>query len=133
MTARQKRIECAIQDTTDRRTLRLLNRAWWREFFRGKSDESSDRDRIFLLGASRGSDSGSDRVCAVADFREVRDMDTKYFHQALEEWKAKYPDRGHITMGSITMDTLSALLQRAEELKDADRPAPNRALDRMGA
>lgn len=36
--ARMKRLLARIKRTEDRRTLRLLNRAWWREFFR-QSDE----------------------------------------------------------------------------------------------
>jgi len=32
-TPRQQRIETALAQTTDRKLWRLLNRAWWREFF----------------------------------------------------------------------------------------------------
>ena len=59
-------------------------------------------------------------------------MDTKYFHQALEE-AFRSGRLASMKVGDLTMGEVSLLLKRAQELKDADKPQPNHALDRMGA
>ena len=59
-------------------------------------------------------------------------MDTKYFHQALEE-AFRGGKLATQKVGDLTILEFSLLLKRAQELKDADKPQPNHALDRMGA
>lgn len=39
---RLARIEAAIRSTNDRRVLRLLNRAWWVEWFEARDAKSTD-------------------------------------------------------------------------------------------
>lgn len=48
-------------------------------------------------------------------------MDTKYFQQALEEYIKPGGNGGKYTMcGDLTLEELSLLLRRAQELKEAD-------------
>lgn len=61
-------------------------------------------------------------------------MDTKYFQQALDEYRK---DRsaasiGEGFLGTMSLTQLSHLLRRAQELKDADQ-RKSAMLDRMGA
>lgn len=67
-------------------------------------------------------------------------MDTKYFQQALAEWRNSkiQPAPAAMTVGEMTLGQLSWLLLRAQELKDADsleaqRRGRENALNRMGA
>jgi len=47
-TPRQERIEAALARTTDRRLWRLLNKAWWIEFFAQKASGGlCDRPQTF--------------------------------------------------------------------------------------
>lgn len=47
-TPRQQRIEAALAQTTDRKVWRLLNRAWWKEFFlQRNSGGLCDRPQTF--------------------------------------------------------------------------------------
>ena len=61
-------------------------------------------------------------------------MDTKYFQQALDEWRHSrlQPAPADMKVGQMTLGQLSWLLRRAQELKDADQ-AKSAVLDRMGA
>ena len=64
-------------------------------------------------------------------------MDTKYFQQALDEWRKKQK-RYAITIGEVTVAEFSSILDRAQKLKDADsleaqRRGRENALNRMGA
>jgi len=45
-TPRQQRIEAAFGRTTDRKVWRLLNRAWWMEFFKDRASEVADNRTI---------------------------------------------------------------------------------------
>lgn len=42
---RLDQIQAVIEQTTDRRRLRLLNRAWWREYFREKGRNETQDSR----------------------------------------------------------------------------------------
>ena len=60
-------------------------------------------------------------------------MDTKYFQQALDEYKAvAWPHTTTATLADVPLQELSKILRRAQELKDADR-SKSAVLDRMGA
>lgn len=50
-------------------------------------------------------------------------MDTKYFHAALEEMYADNPLNRTLSIGDLSLEDLSGLLRRAQELKDADAAA----------
>ena len=57
-------------------------------------------------------------------------MDTKYVDQALREFGQRL---GSVcTIGDLTLGELSRILQRAQQLKDADHQR-SAVLDRMGA
>jgi hypothetical protein len=43
-------------------------------------------------------------------------MDTKYFQQALEEFREKW---GNMEIGHLTLSKLSQILQRAQQIKAA--------------
>lgn len=48
-------------------------------------------------------------------------MDTKYFLQALDEWRAHNPYRSNMPVGELPIHVLSELLHRAQDLKLADQ------------
>lgn len=52
---RQLRIERRIRAATDKRLLRLLNRAWWREEFQLREDEAAECGTHALLNSPRKS------------------------------------------------------------------------------
>ena len=58
-------------------------------------------------------------------------MDTKFFQQALDEWRERHPKRKGVPLGNFTATEFSEILQGAQKLKKAEASGPQPIVDAL--
>ena len=44
--------------------------------------------------------------------------DTEHFYDALQQWRADFPDRAHVPLGEMELSELSEIIMRAQALNE---------------